>query len=910
MIEENYKRWFQKNRRKFSVKLCSVEFLRKLPFYLISLEILLLYNLILSPTQPLTNMIITGLLISHSLYLLLKNCVAMWKLPRDTFLLKMEKELSIPHNLLSSGETIDDPTVKRILIKKLQPHTEKEIKILPPAIKKNLIATTLIFFFTVIYSPSTFFRIIFSLNQEKSGSGTAIVSWVTDLNFEIKPPPYTGQKPYELEGVEKIPLLMGSTVTIKFSTTVEVDKAELVTPGGRSIYFKRDGDIFLTSFTPIENGKYKILLVKKSKIYTDSTQPFFALREDKPPDVKILKPEKNLTVKLGEKVEFRVRVTDNYGIQKLKAVMLTGNEKKEEELELNEGEKYVEKIWYFDPEKDGFHEGDTVVIHFEAEDNNSFNGPGIGKSREIKIEIFSPVKAHRKLLRKEQHILDLLVDALDLSIRIIVYNEQKSGMWKKFRTQIIQQISILLPELRNDQFTSKEVVAFFEILRRKLASLPVPRKGKLRDIEVLEHLILKLDNLLKDERFQQIRLYQDQINFLREKLQDLINQYRQSHDPEIFREIEDTLRDLQQKLSELQNFINETTPYHLPDQFVNSEAYRNLSSGRLKREIEKLRKNLQNMDKESVIREAEDLLSKLSHFNQALSKAEEKFSASLQSVNAQLQRLEKELEFISKEHKKYMESLRRYNRKISKSASKRIRNMIKRILDEMNLSIPSFYLYSPPISKRIQKIKTENNLSDLKKLLKELKRYPDVNRYDIDDMLRKIDQTEREIKDIQNSSSVKFFERENRRFEKRTGEIERQLRDIATKYPHLAGKSVDFVSRSREKMNEAYQRIEKENTFKGYESEKKAQFWLDEAINAMKESRKELEKEREVYRKGVAKRGGYGETSGRPSEEKIKIPPPSRGYTEKRKEIIKSLEEGFPHPYRKINREYFKHLME
>lgn len=310
--------------------------------------------------------------------------------------------------------------------------------------------------------------------------------------------------------------------------------------------------------------------------------------------------------------------------------------------------------------------GERVGYHLEAWDLDDVNGPNRGRSRGYSLRIVSPRERHDLLLGKQEALLDqsidLLGDRLDLTrLDLNVTDSAERVLEAHRKTEaLLLQIGRLQEEAGKDGKESKDGKAPARDLRpllveigRRLGKLsqeeatllsewrgpsaplrtgPRGREaaqagrrqkgwgrsagpiGQMNDRHVgeMERDTLLLADLLGRQKLEDLLAISDEMTATRDRLRQLLNDYRKGRSEalkaEILREIRELERRLQQLAEKAQRLQGE-----LPDEFLNSEAMgRNDMQGRLDRlrdllekgdvdraqaELERLSQALDNMVK-------------------------------------------------------------------------------------------------------------------------------------------------------------------------------------------------------------------------------------------------------------------------------------------------------------------------
>ncbi len=145
-------------------------------------------------------------------------------------------------------------------------------------------------------------------------------------------------------------------------------------------------------------------------------------------------------------------------------------------------------------------------------------------------------------------------------------------------------------------------------------------------------------------------------------------------------------------------------------------------------------------------------------------------------------------------------------------------------------------------------------------------------------------------------------------------EIEKELKEIQKKTPVGVGKIIHYLGSASKKMEKAYKNFQRNESFKAENNEFSAQRWIEESIKSLKNAKQDLQKRQQLLSgqniMGSKTMKEYGGTGGMPKEENVKIPGRKHSISSTRQEIMKSIKEGFPKPFKPYNEKYLKNLME
>jgi hypothetical protein len=212
------------------------------------------------------------------------------------------------------------------------------------------------------------------------------------FSVDLAHPGYTRIKPLA-QSPPDITILRGSTATVHLRANVNLSRARL--------WFSD------TNMAPVELGlgenelwtghlkiardtDYRIeLFDEKGRRGADDTLHHIVATADNPPQVEILEPGQDLRAEATNRIPVKVSAVDDYGVTEIKVVYHKLNSGEQTVVCQTESVKNGE--WIATAEIDlatlDLKRYDVVAYHAEAGDNNTLDGPSIGRSPLYFIEI-------------------------------------------------------------------------------------------------------------------------------------------------------------------------------------------------------------------------------------------------------------------------------------------------------------------------------------------------------------------------------------------------------------------------------------------------------------------------------------------------------------------------------------------
>jgi hypothetical protein len=211
---------------------------------------------------------------------------------------------------------------------------------------------------------------------------------VKEWNVELEMPSYT-RLPRTKQNTPEITVLRGSVASIQIAPTTKLSKALL--------RFKEGPPV---DMHPLENGFWKAeLKISSDAEFTidladekgrpDSNETVFNITAlpDEVPKVEIAEPGQDSTAAATNSVAVKISAMDDYGLSELKLVYHKLGGPEEFVVAKRNGETNTEFTAEIHLSPLGLKEYELVAYHALAIDNNTLDGPGVGKSEVFFIEI-------------------------------------------------------------------------------------------------------------------------------------------------------------------------------------------------------------------------------------------------------------------------------------------------------------------------------------------------------------------------------------------------------------------------------------------------------------------------------------------------------------------------------------------
>jgi len=213
---------------------------------------------------------------------------------------------------------------------------------------------------------------------------------VRDLTIMIRFPDYTGLKP-AMQKSPDIAVVRASTAEMRLEPSVELASAKLRFSALPELTLTPETNGFWGgSFQVTKDTDYWIELEDKKGHHGVNEKPYHIRAiPDNPPKIEISEPAKDIRASNTNKVLVKMSVTDDFGVDEIKLVVnkLGGAQQVIPAKRDSTRDGEITATAELDLSALGLKEYELVAYHAEATDNNTLDGPGVGKSPVYFVEI-------------------------------------------------------------------------------------------------------------------------------------------------------------------------------------------------------------------------------------------------------------------------------------------------------------------------------------------------------------------------------------------------------------------------------------------------------------------------------------------------------------------------------------------
>ena len=322
---------------------------------------------------------------------------------------------------------------------------------------------------------------------------------VKDLAIRVRFPAYTRLEPVE-ERKPDLSVVRASELTFRITSSEHVAHARLRFASAPGIELAPAAkDLWTASLTPTNDLDYWVELTDAAGHKGGDESPrHLKVLPDEPPKVEIVDPGMDVRANATNKVPVKISVTDDFGVEDIKLVFrkLNGDEQTLVCVKTNADRRDATATAEIDLAPLHLKEYEVVAYHAEARDNNTLDGPGVGKSPVYFIEYTTkgePLSQCQgsaqkiNLLQLEKQIIAATTAIEDGSIRdrfpeVAAIQRQTKSYAEIFQNSYV--LSVSPPEARTEFAAA---IASMDSAAGSLDGLQRPAALRAED-EALEHL--------------------------------------------------------------------------------------------------------------------------------------------------------------------------------------------------------------------------------------------------------------------------------------------------------------------------------------------------------------------------------------------------------------------------------------
>lgn len=474
---------------------------------------------------------------------------------------------------------------------------------------------------------------------------------VGDLEITLHYPPHTAMKPRTIHNSSgDIEAIKGTRIALR-ATTLGAARSAVAVVGdpadGPRVPLELDGGRTVTGELVVEETvAWRFSVVDDDgDALVEAVERRIRMEPDRPPQVTLQIPESDMELEDLRRVEVAWEATDDFGLSKADVALALAVDADHPERIAQpgiEGRRAAAED-EIDLSVIDAQPGDRIALTVEVWDNNGVDGPQKGVSATRYITVHSPEAAHFELSDKLRDSIEDLLMALADRLEVEFRDPEPGPLTDRVHalTSVTEQAAMKLAEvveaMAGDPLTPNEVrlalagrlgqlegsVSEEKTLTLRLAEgLAQSNDGAIRQVskhnEVvvvhLEQTIVLVEAMVARLALEDLAAMTDQLKASRERLRELIEQYRDSPSDalksRIMRDIQrlrDRIREMRDRMAQLRQ--------NLPEEFLNIDGLKNDEVSDGLKETQDQLAELEKMLDEGKIDEA---LAALDEMSQAL----------------------------------------------------------------------------------------------------------------------------------------------------------------------------------------------------------------------------------------------------------------------------------------------------
>jgi hypothetical protein len=212
---------------------------------------------------------------------------------------------------------------------------------------------------------------------------------IKDFKVQVRYPEYTKLKPAE-QNEPNLSVVRASQLEFRITSSDKVATARLRFASQPNMDLAANSKNLWTASVKATNDIYYWVELADASGHKGGNETPYHIKvlPDEPPKVDIIDPAMDIRADATNKVPMKISVTDDFGVEEIKLVFqkLNGPEQTIVCAKKDANQKEATADAQIDLTPLHLHEYELVAYHAEARDNNTLDGPGIGKSPVYFIE--------------------------------------------------------------------------------------------------------------------------------------------------------------------------------------------------------------------------------------------------------------------------------------------------------------------------------------------------------------------------------------------------------------------------------------------------------------------------------------------------------------------------------------------
>jgi hypothetical protein len=428
--------------------------------------------------------------------------------------------------------------------------------------------------------------------------GTRISPVIAQLTVRLTYPSYLAREATWMTDPTEMRVPAGTTLDVHVTPRFAAERGRILAGDQAVTLTLGTNSTLVGRYTVQAEAKLRFEIARNGVRYEDPRSLSIQVEPDAAPSIRIVEPESGRLAPPTELLSLRYSASDDVGVANIQLhARVEGGAEKQQMIfsALDDGgpKRELRASASVLPAELGASEGDTLVLWLEARDNDLVNGPHIGRSQEIVLEVAQPGKGLSELIPTLQQLADTAVDLLGFRLDEPVTKDAEGG---KQRQEVLQragrswlsQVDMLLRRVedgggqaplgmdvdqirglrkRNDKLLTSEAGLYAPALR----SFVERSAADLRHVEELERDVVLLADMLARAHVDEAKAIADELRSLKKHIEDLLSELENKPSPEAERALMQEIAKAQRRLAELAQSLSRMAT-RVPSEFVNRDA--------------------------------------------------------------------------------------------------------------------------------------------------------------------------------------------------------------------------------------------------------------------------------------------------------------------------------------------------
>lgn len=429
--------------------------------------------------------------------------------------------------------------------------------------------------------------------------GTRLSPVIAQLSVRLTYPSYLAREASWMTDPSEMRVPAGTTLDVHLTPRFAAERGRIVT-GDQAVTLSPSGQdsSLVGRYTVQAEATLRFEIIRNAVHYEDPRSLTVHVEPDSAPSIRIVEPESGRLAPPAELLSLRYSASDDVGVANVQLhARVEGGAQRQRVIfsALDDGgpQRELRASAPVLPSELGASEGDTLVLWLEARDNDLVNGPHVGRSQEIVLEVAEPGKGLSEVIPTLQQLADSAVDLLGYRLDTPV---SKDPLAAKPRHENLQragrawlaQVDGLLSRLENSSAEAPLGVEVDQIrgLRKRNDKLLTAEAGlhtptlrsfversalDIRQVEELERDVVLLADMLARAHVDEAKAIAEELRALKKHIEDLLSELENKPSPEAERALMQEIAKAQRRLAELAQSLSRMAT-RVPSEFVNRDA--------------------------------------------------------------------------------------------------------------------------------------------------------------------------------------------------------------------------------------------------------------------------------------------------------------------------------------------------